>query len=347
MGFKPDLLWIKSRTNSGAPAWMDSVRGSDKQLNTNNQNAQSTNSATAGVLSFDSNGFTLGTESSATGSTNGSQSYVAWGWKAGGGKSGGGGFFKDDVEYASAAAAGLTGGDRTLSAASVNTKTGFSILKWTNGSTTTPASARVPHGLTQSPDFVIYKDVDSTTANWAVKSESFSNPVRTEFYLDSTDQAPTAGVDLWFRDSDYIGHRETSIGSDGNPMMAYCWHDVPGLQKFGKYFGINSTDGPFIELGFRPALLIVRRIEDDGYQTVIFDSERTKINTTGATSAYLRSPDAGSEGTNNRLDILSNGFKWREADSFTNDPGSSTGFIYAAWAEAPAIDLYGGGANAR
>ena len=147
MGFKPDLLWIKSRTNSGAPAWMDSVRGSNKQLNTNNQNAQSTNSATAGVLSFNSKGFILGTESSATGSTNGSQNYVAWGWKAGGGKSGGGGFFKDDVEYASAAAAGLTGGDRSLSAASVNTKTGFSILKWTNGNTTSPASARVPQRI--------------------------------------------------------------------------------------------------------------------------------------------------------------------------------------------------------
>ena len=344
MGFKPDLLWIKSRTNSGAPAWMDSVRGSNKQLNTNNQNAESTNSATAGVLSFDLNGFTLGTESSATGSTNGSQSYVAWGWKAGGSKNT---FNVDDVGYASAAAAGLTGGDRTLSAASVNTKAGFSILKWTNGNTTSPASARVPHGLTQSPDFVIYKDVDSTTANWAVKSESFSNPVRTEFYLDSTDQAPTAGVDLWFRDSDYIGHRETSIGGNGNPMMAYCWHDVPGLQKFGKYFGNSSADGPFIELGFRPALLIVRRIEDNGHEMVIFDSERTKINQSSNNSAYLRSPDASSEGTANNVDFLSNGFKWRKSDSYTNDSGSSTGFIYAAWAEAPSIDLYGGGANAR
>ena len=347
MGFKPDLLWIKSRTNSGAPAWMDSVRGSDKQLNTNNQNAQSTNSATAGVLSFNSKGFILGTESSATGSTNGSQNYVAWGWKAGGGKSGGGGFFKDDVEYASAAAAGLTGGDRSLSAASVNTKTGFSILKWTNGNTTSPSSARVPHGLTQSPDFVIYKDTDSTSANWAVKSEAFSNPVRTEFYLDSTDQAPTAGVDLWFRDSDYIGHRETSIGGNGNPMMAYCWHDVPGLQKFGKYFGNSDADGPYIELGFRPALLIVRRIEDNGNEMVIFDSERTKINQTSNNSAYLRSPDAGSEGTANNVDFLSNGFKSEKIRLLTNDSGSSTGFIYAAWAEAPSIDLYGGGANAR
>ena len=61
--------------------------------------------------SFDRNGFTLGTESSATGSTNGSQSYVAWAWKAGGNKNT---FNVDDVGYASAAAAGLDGGIMTV-----------------------------------------------------------------------------------------------------------------------------------------------------------------------------------------------------------------------------------------
>ena len=91
----------------------------------------------------------------------------------------------------------------------------------------------------------------------------------------------------------------------------------------------------------------MKRIEDSGNQWVIFDSERTKINQSSNNSAYLRSPDAGSEGTANNVDFLSNGFKWRKSDSYTNDSGSSIGFIYAAWAEAPSIDLYGGGANAR
>ena len=126
----------------------------------------------------------------------------------------------------------------------------------------------------------------------------------------------------------------------------YAWHDVPGLQKFGKYFGNSNADGAYIELGFRPALLIVKRLEDAGNQWVIFDSERDKFNN-GTTATYARNPDVGAEGTANKLDFLSNGFKWRKSDSYTNDSGSSTGFIYAAWAEAPSIDLYGGGANAR
>jgi hypothetical protein len=42
-------------------------------------------------------------------------------------------------------------------------------------------------------------------------------------------------------------------------MIAYCWHDVPGLQKFGSYTGNNDADGPFIELGFKPSVLMVKR----------------------------------------------------------------------------------------
>ena len=44
-----------------------------------------------------------------------------------------------------------------------------------------------------------------------------------------------------------------------------------------------------------------------------------------------------------RLDVLSNGFKFRN----TGFPNDSATFIYGAWAEAPSVDLYGGGANAR
>ena len=33
--------------------------------------------------------------------------------------------------------------------------------------------------------------------------------------------------------------------------IAYLWHDVPGLQKFGRFAGNGSADGPFVELGFQ------------------------------------------------------------------------------------------------
>ena len=70
-------------------------------------------------------------------------------------------FNVDDVGYASAAAAGLTAGTITPTGASVGTKQGFSIIKWT-APDPQDNSATVPHGLTQKPDF------------WAVKSLSGS-----------------------------------------------------------------------------------------------------------------------------------------------------------------------------
>ena len=52
------------------------------------------------------------------------------------------------------------------------------------------------------------------------------------------------------------------------------------------------------------------------------------------------------EQTSYGIDFLSNGFKLRYADSAGYTNYSET-YVYAAWAEAPSIDLYGGGANAR
>ena len=65
--------------------------------------------------------------------------------------------------------------------------------------------------------------------------------------------------------------------------------DVPGLQKFGQFEGNGNDNGPFIELGFRPALLIFLKCDDnsgDNYDWRIIDSEREKFND-GSGSRYL------------------------------------------------------------
>ena len=72
--FQPNLVWIKSRTSAQSHTLYDSVRGPTLQLNTNNTGAEGTY---AGVNSFDSGGFSIGT---ADNNTSGNQ-YVAWQWK--------------------------------------------------------------------------------------------------------------------------------------------------------------------------------------------------------------------------------------------------------------------------
>ena len=57
-------------------------------------------------------------------------------------------------------------------------------------------------------------------------------------------------------------------------ILAQC----PGLQKFGTFVGINDADGPFIELGFGPATIWVKRISGAENDWVVQDSERQKYN---------------------------------------------------------------------
>ena len=54
--------------------------------------------------------------------------------------------------------------------------------------------------------------------------------------------------------------------------------------------------------------------------------------------------DLGCEVSIRDFDQLSNGFKLRSTGANSN---ASETYIYCAWAEAPSIDLFGGGANAR
>jgi len=124
-------------------------------------------------------------------------------------------------------------------------------------------------------------------------------------------------------------------------MIAYCWHSVPGLQKFGRYTGVNDANGPFLELGFRPAIIIFKNISSGSTEWVILDNKRDGYN--GANNILFPSTN-GAENTTQYGDFLSNGFKFRVNSSYVN---STDTFIYAAWAESPSVNLYGGGSNAR
>ena len=137
-------------------------------------------------------------------------------------------------------------------------------------------------------------------------------------------------------------------GGTGSTYIAYFWHDVPGLQKFGQFTGNSDADGVFVELGFKPAILLIKNDNSTG-DWIIWDNERNKFNpvdrqiwpytTSGTYGAYDQ------VGSSYPLDFLSNGFKMRTTDADMND--SSRTYIYAAWASAPAVNLFGGVANAR
>ena len=81
LNFKPDWVWLKSRTNTYFHQLHDVVRGtSGGVLYSNNTNAED---STYGLGSFDSNGFTVYKDGNNDAQNDSGQTYVAWNWNAG------------------------------------------------------------------------------------------------------------------------------------------------------------------------------------------------------------------------------------------------------------------------
>ena len=165
---------------------------------------------------------------------------------------------------------------------SVGTKQGFSIIKYEgNGS----SGATLPHGLTQAPNFVVVKNIEETES-WGVYHSSqggtkysFLN-VNNDFSASSAlwnNTDPTSSV---LTLGNYNGTNKNNID-----FIAYLWHDVPGLQKFGSYSGNSNANGSYVELGFRPALLWLKRTDAAG-NWVILDTKRNPSNPSYYFSLY-------------------------------------------------------------
>jgi hypothetical protein len=150
--------------------------------------------------------------------------------------------------------------------------------------------------------------------------------------------SPTSAV---FSVGNGHGYRTGGIDED---YIAYLWHNVPGLQKFGSYEGNNNANGPYVGLGFRPAVLMVKRTEGANANWYIMDNKTQTVNPV----IHALEPNTG-DSTNTasvvNFDFLSNGFKIRGTDGDIN--AAATTYIYCAWAESPMNNLYGGQSNAR
>ena len=345
LNHKPDAVIIKQyNAGGGTNDWVmvDSVRGRAKSLYPSATYSENTSAADKDLISFDRNGFTVGqTNQSAVNRGSSSYFYLAFAWKAGGGTGAGGEFWIDDVQYASASAAGLTGGDITPTGASVGTKQGFSIIKYDG----TGSNATVPHGLNQKPNFFIIKRT-SDTASWQV----YSSEIGATKYLRLNTDAAAATSSIYYNDTEptssvFTVGTSAGVNGSGDSYISYLWHDVPGLQKFGSFQSNANADGPYVELGFRPAFVWVK-VADAADNWAVSDQARAPFNPSDK-HIRLNAPDAAvNDSGNYKIDYLSNGFKIRGTNGEYN-ANAGNDYVYMAWAEAPASNLFGGQSNAR
>ena len=229
----------------------------------------------------------------------------------------------------------------TITAASIGTKQGFSIIKYTGNGI---GGATLAHGLTQAPEFVIVKDIDDSD-NWQLFHAGAQTNDAKQLLFSTAAATDTAGVWAFVAPtSSVITHGGGGTNDNNNNHICYAWHSVPGLQKFGSCKGSGTSAAPdFVELGFKPSIVWVKRTDNTGNWTV-WDSTR---NTFNPSQKQLFPNTNGDEQdvVADAIDILSNGFAIRSSSSFTQT-GSQT-YIYCAWAEAPEFNLYGAQSNAR
>ena len=136
----------------------------------------------------------------------------------------------------------------------------------------------------------------------------------------------------------------TYVVGNGRNMIAYCFADVKGYSKFGKYIGNGNADGTFIYTGFKPAFVMVKRTDATNFW-LIRDNKRNTFNVSDKTIAADSASSETGWGTSYLIDYLSNGFKCRDNTTPINASGGT--YIYMAFAEAPLVGTNGVTAKAR
>jgi len=302
VGHQPDWVWIKNRATTDNHKLVNAVRGSTKELESNTTDAEATNAD--GVTAFASDGFALGDD--AEYNTN-SEAYVSWNWKANGSGS-------TD-----------TSGDIDC-VLSANPTAGFSVLSFTGNNSNNDT---IPHGLGVVPDFVWYKAGDSSWENW-IHSSIISGNKR--MLLQST----AAESDI---NSNYLlgGEIATSsmISNNGlttsQAVVAWCFASIPGYSKIQTYYGAGTADyGPYVNLGFRPAWVIIKKRNGAG-AWMMFDNKRSSSN--DVDTGLVAESNAAEFVVADFLDFTATGFRIRNNNANTNTGGDW--YLYMAFAESP------------
>jgi hypothetical protein len=307
VNFQPDFTWLKRRDQTSFHYLFDSIRGVQKRLSSNSDTTEATVSTS--LTSFDSDGFTLGSEGDVNESGG---TYVGWNWLA------------DNTSGSSNTDGSIT------STVSANTTSGFSIVSYTG----TGANATVGHGLGVAPAMIMIK-CRSRIEEWVVYNQAMGNTHAIPLNLT---EAKSTSSTFW-QDTNpsssvfYIG-ANNKHNQSGETFIAYCFAEKTGYSKFGSYTGNGNADGTFVYTGFKPAFTMIKRT-DTTSDWNIMDNKRAVSFNPNTKELYANSNQAEATGGQTIRDFLSNGFKLRGTSGGTNASGGT--YIYMAFAEEPLV----------
>ena len=214
---------------------------------------------------------------------------------------------------------------------SANQTAGFSIVKWTG---TGSGEITVGHGLNDTPKFYFMKDLDTdgggSGTDWFSYTKEIDGSVD-YLFLNETDAKADSSVSGSPNSTTF----PTISGTNGAVnYVAYCFANKPGYCKIGTYVGNGNASGRFIYTGFKPKFVIFKQTSSTG-NWAIMDSTRSNRNvgnhTLATNLASAESSFGGGEsvgGNSNKVDLVSNGIKIREASAYNNSDGAT--YLYFA-----------------
>lgn len=286
---KGGLVWIKTRTAGSTyvnhNVW-DTNRGVKKALHPNLSSVENTSAgANQSLYQFNSNGFTLG--SNWVGENNSSHTYAAW-------------TFRQAKKF-------------------------FDVVTYTgNGS----SGRTIAHDLGIAPGLIIIKARNSTT-NWYGYHRSLGNTKTTPIFLTNTyitssgywnNTSPTSSV--------FTLGNNSNVNASGTNYVAYLFaHDSAsdGNIQCGVYTGNGSTNGPTVTLGWRPQMIMVKKVAGGGWYMV----DTTRGITNGGGDCFVDATAAHGEFCSETFfDLTSTGFKNTNRYAATNQNGFD--YIYVA-----------------
>ena len=302
VGFQPDWVWIKCRTNAVSHSLNDSVRGANKQLESNDTGAET--SFTNALTTFGSDGFTVDT-SGETGQSG--RTYVSWNW------------YKDSTA-------------------------GFDIVSWAGNAT----NRTISHSLSAVPTMMIVKNRSAATS-WIVYHHKNTTAPQTDHLKLDTNDATSDDDSMWndTAPTSSVLSLKTSTSVNGNSAnyIGYIFTDIKGFSKSGSYIGNGAAAiGPHIFLGFKPAFIIIKSSSNADDWRLVDNKRSTGSNGNPRDQhlfAHTTGTDSGSssDGVEDGINFLSNGFQIRQATNGYN--GSGRTYIYMAWAESPVVNSNG------
>jgi hypothetical protein len=269
----------------------DTERGVGKILKCDRTAVQSTSSN--GLTSFNSNGFTLGTDVDGHGSNPSGEDLASWTFRKAPG-------FFDVVTYTGNGTAG-----RTVSH-SLGSVPGMIIVKRTDSSN----DWAVYHRSTFAYQFLKL----NTTASAAISDQYWydTNPTSSVFTVG-------AGAEVNASGGSYVAyifaHDDASFGTDEDESIIKC----------GSYTGTGSSNNT-VNLGFEPQWVMIKGSDNVSSPWWMFDNMRGVP--TGGADAYLRADDSAAESDFELITFNSTGFSIEGTGSTFNNSGST--YIYMA-----------------